>query len=149
MITERRGDLLDAEAEALVNAVNCVGVMGKGIALQFKRRYPENFELYAKACAAEEVQLGKMFVVERQTTTNPRYIINFPTKKHWRSKSRLADIDRGLDELVRVTRERDIRSIAIPPLGAGHGGLAWDDVSKLIHRKLSEVPELAIQLFAQ
>ncbi|TDV40741.1 type II toxin-antitoxin system antitoxin DNA ADP-ribosyl glycohydrolase DarG [Actinophytocola oryzae] len=148
MITETRGDLLNADAEALVNTVNCVGVMGKGIALQFKRRYPENFKLYAKACTAGEVKLGEMFVVELHTITSPRYIINFPTKNHWRSKSRLDDIDHGLDDLIRVIREREIRSIAIPPLGAGNGGLAWDDVSKLIYRKLAQVSDVAIQLFA-
>lgn len=148
MITEVHGDLLSADVDALVNTVNCVGVMGKGIALQFKRQYPENFKLYAKACAAGEVRLGSMFLVELDTISNPRYIINFPTKNHWRSKSRLVDIEHGLDDLIRVIKDRNIRSIAIPPLGAGNGGLQWSEVSKAIYQKLSDLPAVHIELFA-
>ena len=122
------GDILAEGAEALVNTVNCVGVMGKGIALQFKKAFPENFRAYAKACQRGEVKLGAMFVFRTGTVTNPRYIINFPTKHHWRSNSRIEAIDMGLKDLARVIRAHGIRSIALPPLGCGLGGLDWGNV---------------------
>lgn len=125
MIEYRRGDILDAEAEALVNTVNCVGVMGRGIALQFKNAFPENFKAYAMACKREQVQPGRMFVFETGRLTPPRYIINFPTKRHWRGKSRIEDIEAGLAALVAEVRARRIRSLALPPLGSGLGGLDW------------------------
>ncbi len=118
MFEYKIGDILAEDAEALVNSANCVGVMGRGIALQFKNAFPENFEEYARACKREEVRPGRMFVVETGQLTNPLYIINFPTKRHWRGKSRMADIDAGLLDLQRVLREKNIRSIAIPPSGA-------------------------------
>ncbi len=118
MIAYKKGNLLAEEAEALVNTVNCVGVMGRGIALQFKNVYPENFKAYAAACRREEVVPGKMFVYETGRLTNPRYIINFPTKRHWREQSRLQDIKSGLQDLVGEIRSRGITSIAIPPLAA-------------------------------
>ena len=123
MIEITTGDILNCEVEALVNTVNCVGVMGRGIALQFKRRFPENFLAYAAACQRQEVQPGRMFVFDTGQLTLPRYIINFPTKRHWRDQSRLEDIDAGLVALVATVRERSIRSIAIPPRGSGRGGL--------------------------
>src|SRR4051794_9673892 len=116
MIEYRTGDILQADAEALVNTVNCVGIMGRGIALQFKTAYPENFKAYEAACAREEVQPGKMFVHETGQLM-PRYIINFPTKRHWRERSRIDDIDTGLEALADEIRSRRIRSIAVPPLG--------------------------------
>jgi len=125
MIEYRSGDILKSEAEALVNTVNCVGVMGRGIALQFKNAFPENFKAYAAACKREQVQPGRMFVFETGQLTPPRYIINFPTKRHWRGKSRIEDIDSGLKALVEVIRARGVRSIAVPPLGSGLGGLDW------------------------
>jgi len=125
MIEYRSGDILKSEAEALVNTVNCVGVMGRGIALQFKDAFPENFKAYAAACKREQVQPGRMFVFETGQLTPPRYIINFPTKRHWRGKSRIEDIEAGLGALVAEIRARRIRSIALPPLGAGLGGLDW------------------------
>lgn len=125
MIEYRSGDILKSEAEALVNTVNCVGVMGRGIALQFKNAFPENFKAYAAACKREQVQPGRMFVFETGQLTPPRYIINFPTKRHWRGKSRIEDIEIGLAALVAETRARGIRSIALPPLGSGLGGLDW------------------------
>jgi O-acetyl-ADP-ribose deacetylase (regulator of RNase III) len=128
MIEFKTGDILSADAEALVNTVNCVGIMGRGIALQFKNAFPANFKAYEAACAREEVQPGKMFVFETGTMTNPKYIINFPTKRHWRGKSRIEDIESGLKALVDEIRARGIRSIAIPPLGSGLGGLNWADV---------------------
>ena len=128
MIEFKTGDILRADAEALVNTVNCVGIMGRGIALQFKNDFPDNFKAYEAACEREEVQPGKMFVFETRTLTNPKFIINFPTKRHWRGKSRMEDIDSGLKALVEEIRTRGIRSIAVPPLGSGLGGLNWADV---------------------
>jgi O-acetyl-ADP-ribose deacetylase (regulator of RNase III) len=125
MIEYRSGDILRSEAEALVNTVNCVGVMGRGIALQFKNAFPDNFKAYAAACKREQVQPGRMFVFATGQLTPPRYIINFPTKRHWRGKSRIEDIDAGLAALVAEIRARRIRSIALPPLGGGLGGLDW------------------------
>src|SRR5438132_12919451 len=121
MIEYRTGDILTADAEALVNTVNCVGIMGRGIALQFKNAYPANFKAYAAACRRGELQPGHMFVFETGTFTNPKYIINFPTKRHWRGKSRLEDIEAGLTALAQEIRNREIRSIAVPPLGSGLG----------------------------
>jgi O-acetyl-ADP-ribose deacetylase (regulator of RNase III) len=125
MIEYRSGDILKSEAEAFVNTVNCVGVMGRGIALQFKNAFPENFKAYAAACKRDEVRPGRMFVFETGHLTPPRYIINFPTKRHWRGKSRIEDIEAGLKALVAEIRARRIGSIAIPPLGSGLGGLDW------------------------
>lgn len=139
MIRFTQGNLLDAHTEALVNTVNTVGVMGKGIALMFKERFPENFRLYVAACKADEVHVGKMFVTELEGLDGPRWIINFPTKKHWRGGSELEWIVAGLRDLRRFIAENEVRSIAIPPLGAGNGGLNWDDVRPLIEMSLSAV----------
>ena len=147
MIRYTTGDILAEDAEALVNTVNCVGVMGRGIALQFKKAYPQNFQAYAEACERGEVQPGRMFVYETGALTNPRYIVNFPTKRHWRSNSRMADIDSGLRDLTNVIRERGIRSIAVPPLGSGLGGLEWRHVRPRIEQALSEFDRLDIVIF--
>jgi O-acetyl-ADP-ribose deacetylase (regulator of RNase III) len=146
MIFHAEGDLLATDAEALVNTVNTVGVMGKGIALQFKLAYPENYAAYEAGCKREEVQLGKMFVF-RRGTTNPRIIINFPTKKHWKGKSKIEDIQSGLKALIEVVKRERIQSIAVPPLGCGNGGLDWTDVKPLIEQAFSELPEVKVQLF--
>jgi len=140
------GDILRTDAEALVNTVNCVGVMGRGIALQFKNAYPANFRAYKVACDAELVQPGHMFVFETGKFT-PRYIINFPTKRHWKGKSRIEDIDSGLRALVEEVRERGIKSIAIPPLGAGLGGLDWREVLPRIKSALNDIPDLRVTVF--
>jgi len=147
MIVEGRGNLLDADVDALVNTVNTVGVMGKGIALQFRRAYPEMYRDYVRAAKAGDVQLGRMHVWATKALTGPRYVINFPTKGHWRSRSRLADIDRGLVDLVRVVRELDITSLAVPPLGCGQGGLDWWDVEPRIRAALGELPEVDVVLY--
>ena len=139
MIEHKRGDMFTEDAEALVNSVNCVGIMGRGIALQFKKVFPENFKAYANACKRKEVQPGRMFVYETGRLTNPRYIINFPTKRHWRGKSRLEDIESGLEDLAHEIRERNIRSIAIPPLGSSLGGLAWAEVAPTYRSRPSGV----------
>ncbi len=147
MIEYKTGDIITEEAEALVNTVNCVGIMGRGIALQFKNAFPENFKSYAAACKRNEVQPGRMFVFETGQLTNPRYIINFPTKRHWRGKSRIEDITAGLAALAEEIRSRNIRSIAIPPLGSGLGGLDWSDVRPRIEATLSEFSDLNVVIF--
>lgn len=148
MITIARGDLLAAEVDALVNTVNCVGVMGKGIALQFKRKFPDMFKAYAKACKAGEVQTGTMFVVPTHALQGPQWIINFPTKQHWRSPSKIEYVTQGLVDLHRVLRELGITSIALPPLGSGNGGLDWNDVEPLIREALSDLDSVDIKLYA-
>ncbi|MFC5830035.1 macro domain-containing protein [Nonomuraea insulae] len=147
MIEEVRGNMLDADVEAAVNTVNTVGVMGKGVALQFKQAFPQNYRAYKAACASGEVQLGRMFVHDNGRLDNPRYIINFPTKDHWRSKSRLEDIERGLGDLVQVIREYEITSIAIPALGCGNGGLSWESVRPIIIKALSPLEDVTVKLF--
>lgn len=147
MITLTKGNLIEVDAEALVNSVNCDGYMGKGIALQFKKAFPENFKAYERACRAGEVQPGRMFVFATGSMMNPHYIINFPTKRAWRANSRIEDIVAGLKALVEEVRRRSITSIAIPPLGCGLGGLDWSDVRPLIERALTEVPDVQVSLF--
>lgn len=147
MIEYTSGDILKSEAEALVNTVNCVGIMGRGIALQFKKAFPDNFEAYAAACKRGEVVPGRMLVFETGRLVPPRFIINFPTKRHWRGKSRLADIETGLAALVDVIRERDIHSIALPPLGSGLGGLEWGDVRARIEAALAELPAVHVTVY--
>ncbi|MFE4373246.1 macro domain-containing protein [Streptomyces sp. NPDC056835] len=147
MIIYAEGNLLTAEVDALVNTVNTVGVMGKGIALQFKRAFPDNFAAYAKACADGEVQPGSMYVYDQGTLTKPRYLINFPTKRHWRSPSRPEDVQQGLRDLRRVIVDLQIRSIAVPPLGCGNGGLAWDDVHRMIVTSLGDLPDVEVRVY--
>ena len=146
MIEYKKGNLLESEAEALVNTVNCVGVMGKGIALQFKQAYPDNFKEYEKACKNNMVMPGKMFVVDTGSMFNPRYIINFPTKRHWKGKSKIEDIQSGLIDFIEIIREYGIRSVAIPPLG-GNGGLNWEDVRPLIEEAALKVPEVLFMVY--
>lgn len=132
MIREERGNLLAADADALVNTVNTVGVAGKGIALQFRQAYPDNFRAYERAARRGDVTPGRMFVWETGQLGPPHYIINFPTKRHWRGRSRLEDIRAGLQDLVQCIENYQIKSIAVPPLGCGNGGLNWTDVRKII-----------------
>jgi O-acetyl-ADP-ribose deacetylase (regulator of RNase III) len=148
MIELKSGNLLEADVEALVNTVNTVGVMGKGIALQFKQAFPENFVAYERAAKKGDIVPGRMFVYETGQLANPRYIINFPTKRHWRDKARLDDIEVGLQDLVRVIQKKNIRSIAIPPLGCGFGGLDWDEVRPLILAALENLPDVHACVYA-
>lgn len=149
MIKLTQGNLLAAPAQALVNTVNTVGIMGRGIALQFKQAYPAMFRDYERACRAGEVQLGKVQVFDLGGLMGgPRWIINFPTKGHWRADSRMADIDAGLKDLVATIRKLRIRSIAIPPLGCGNGGLDWNEVRPRIEAALAEVPEVEALVYA-
>ena len=135
MIRTVSGNLLDDDADALVNAVNTAGVMGKGIALQFKQTWPEMFEDYAATCRRGDLHPGSLHI----WTTGSRHIINFPTKRHWRSRSKLPDIKSGLEALVTAIHDHHLTSVALPPLGCGHGGLAWSDVEPLIHNALTPV----------
>lgn len=140
MITLISGNILESNAEAIVNTVNCVGVMGRGIALQFKNAHPENFNQYKKACDAGEVEPGKMLVHETRSLHGPRWIINFPTKRHWKGASKIGDIKLGLTALAEEVRSRGIKTIAIPPLGAGLGGLDWGLVRPLIVSTFEAMP---------
>lgn len=148
MIKFKQGNLLKANVDALVNTVNCVGVMGKGIALQFKKAFPDNFKAYKKACDAEQVQPGKMFISDVGSLMQTRYIINFPTKRHWKGKSRMEDVDSGLKALVEEVKRLKIKSIALPPLGCGNGGLDWNEVRPRIEKAFSELPDVEVQLFS-
>lgn len=147
MIDFKTGDILAEDAEALVNTVNCVGIMGRGIALQFKEAFPENFKAYEAACGRNEVQPGQMFVFETGFLANPKYIINFPTKRHWRGKSRIEDIEAGLQALVGEIRRRGIRSIAVPPLGSGLGRLDWRQVRPRIEAAFGTMDQVRVIVF--
>jgi O-acetyl-ADP-ribose deacetylase (regulator of RNase III) len=148
MLTFTGGNLLEADVEALVNTVNTVGVMGKGIALQFKQAFPSNYVAYRDACKAGAVEVGQIFVHDIGQLSNPRYILNFPTKQHWRSRSRVVDIETGLANLQGKLRELEIGSVAIPPLGCGNGGLAWDDVRPMIVEALGDVDDVQVLVFS-
>ena len=147
MITFTQGNLIESKAEALVNTVNTLGIMGKGIALMFKEAFPENFKVYEAACARKDVKLGYMFVTERRDMFGPRWIINFPTKANWRFPSRIEWIEEGLKDLRRVIEEKGIRSVAIPPLGSGNGGLDWNDVRPKIEAALADMPDLNVIVY--
>jgi len=142
-----QGNLIESRVDALVNTVNTVGVMGKGIALMFKEAFPANFRAYEDACKRKEVRIGRMFVTENRAFEGPHWIINFPTKKHWRQASKLEWIVEGLKDLRRVIQERQIRSIALPPLGSGNGGLDWHDVRSEIQRILGDLEEIDIRVY--
>jgi O-acetyl-ADP-ribose deacetylase (regulator of RNase III) len=144
MIKYVTGNLLEAEVEALVNTVNTVGVMGKGIALMFRERFPENFRAYASACKTRKIEVGKMFVTPSNELSGPRWIVNFPTKQHWRYPSKPEWIENGLRDLCRVIAEKEIKSIALPPLGCGNGGLDWAMVKEMIEVELSNIPNLQV-----
>jgi O-acetyl-ADP-ribose deacetylase (regulator of RNase III) len=143
-----QGDLLDAPVEALVNAVNTVGIMGKGIALQFKHRFPQNMAAYSKACKSGLVNVGKMYVTETSLLVGPRWIINFPTKKHWRDNSQIEWIESGLQDLKSFIIRNAVKSIAIPALGAGNGGLDWrKQVKPIVVVALAELSEVDILVY--
>ena len=147
MIKYTEGNLLDAEVEALVNTVNTVGVMGKGIALMFKERFPKNMKEYQVACKEKRVVTGKMFVTEADELLGPRWIVNFPTKQHWRAKSRMDWILDGLKDLHSFIVSNNVKSIAIPPLGAGNGGLNWKDVKAHVEAEFSDLEGVKIIIY--
>jgi O-acetyl-ADP-ribose deacetylase (regulator of RNase III) len=142
------GDLLKQDdVDAIVNTVNCVGVMGKGIALQFRNKWPANNQAYEHACKAGQVKLGTMFVFDSDGLVKPNFIINFPTKGHWRARSEIRSIQDGLKDLIAQVQRLKIKSIAIPPLGCGNGGLDWDDVRPLIVDAFAALPDVEVRLF--
>ncbi len=146
MIEYKVGDILSEDVEAIVNTVNCVGIMGRVLALQYKNKYPQNFKEYEIACKKEIVKPGKMFVHQTGQLPNPKYIINFLTKRHWKDKSKIEDIENGLDDLINVIKKLNIKSIAISPLGCGLGGLEWKTVKQKIEAKLSNI-DCVIRVF--
>ena len=147
MIKFLSGSPLDAPVAAVVNTVNTVGVMGKGIALMFKEAFPENFRAYEAACKRKEVRVGHMFVTENLALCGPRWILNFPTKQHWRQPSRMEWITAGLRDLRGVVEENNIRSIALPALGCGNGGLDWSEVRPEIEQSLAEMNDVDVLVF--
>jgi O-acetyl-ADP-ribose deacetylase (regulator of RNase III) len=147
MIEVTQGDILQADAEALVNAVNCVGVMGRGLALQFRKAYPESFLVYKGACDRKELEPGKVLTHACGRDTNPRYIIHFPTKTHWKGYSRLAYVEEGLTALVAEVERLSIRSIALPALGCGLGGLDWAEVRTLIETAFAGHPYVRVLVY--
>ena len=147
MIKYVQGNLLEAETEALVNAVNTVGVMGKGIARIFKEAFPENCRQYEAACKRHEISVGYMFVVEQCELLGPKWIVNFPTKQHWRQPSKLEWIVDGLVDLRKTIVQNRIRSIAVPALGCGNGGLDWCDARSAIDQALCELNDVNVLVF--
>jgi len=147
MIELTQGDILKARAEALVNTVNCVGVMGRGVALQFRKAFPDNFKVYKHVCDRKQLHPGRVLVYDLGRLEPPRYVINFPTKRHWKGRSKLEDIQAGLVALTREVRKRGIRSVAIPPLGCGLGGLDWDVVRPMIEEAFADLPEVHVEVY--
>lgn len=149
-ISFKKGDMFSEAVDALVNTVNCVGVMGKGVALEFKKRWPDNYKEYKKLCSSKDLRPGKVFVFDTKQlfpTDGPRFLVNFPTKDHWRAKSKLDYVESGLDALVEAIKDYGIKSIAIPPLGCGNGGLEWSDVKPLIIEKLDNLSNVDVRVF--
>lgn len=147
MFEYKKGNILQEQTDAIINTVNCVGIMGRGIALQFKQAYPDNFKAYKQACDKGEVQPGKMFVYSSGSLFNPKYIINFPTKRHWKGKSNIQDIKSGLIALKKDIQKYEISSIAIPPLGCGLGGLNWNEIKPLIEQTFSDMPDVKFVIY--
>ncbi len=147
MINHTSGNIFASKAEALVNPVNCVGVMGAGLALQFKNRYPLNYKAYALACETGQLQPGNPFIFRQPAPSGPRYIINFPTKRHWRDKSNLEDIRTALKTLAAQLPALGIKSIAVPALGAGLGGLDWDQVKAIVHEELAPLANIEVTMY--
>ena len=147
MISFTQGNLLEADVKAVVNTVNTVGIMGKGIALMFKDKFPANFAAYAQACDHEEVRIGKMLVTENKQLFGPKWIINFPTKTHWRVRTKIEWIEDGLEDLVRVLKEKNVHSVAVPPLGCGNGGLDWATIQPLIVDALGDIEGLEVIIY--
>lgn len=146
-VTLKSGDLLKDKSEAITNTVNCVGVMGKGIALQFKQRWPRNFKAYADACKHKGIKPGKVFIYDMGQWEEPRYIINFPTKAHWRGDSKIEYVESGLRDLIEQVERLGIKSVALPPLGCGNGGLEWNKVKRVILEAFKNHPDIQVNLF--
>lgn len=147
MIERKTGNIFMADAEALVNTVNCVGVMGRGIALQFRKAFPRNYDAYKAVCDRKELRPGMVLTHELHQLHNPQFVINFPTKRHWKGKSLIEDIASGLEALVDEICRRNIRSIAVPPLGCGLGGLDWAEVRPMIERAFADLPDVRVLMY--
>jgi len=150
-IEYKKGDMFEEPTEAIVNTVNCVGVMGKGVALEFKRRWPANFKAYKQLCDDKKLAPGTVFVFDNSdflSESKHRFLLNFPTKKHWRARSKIEYVEDGLKDLVSKIREYGITSVALPPLGCGNGGLDWEDVRPLIEENLAELSDVHFVVFA-
>ncbi|OOF11729.1 Appr-1-p processing protein [Salinivibrio sp. PR5] len=147
MITYQTGNILHDQADAIINTVNTVGVMGKGLALQFKKAFPENFKVYKKACDDKSLVTGQVLPVSLNSISAPFYVINFPTKVHWKSNSKPEYIEQGLESLKSETRRLGLKSVAIPALGSGLGGLPWQQVEQLIHKHLADMPDVEWRVY--
>jgi O-acetyl-ADP-ribose deacetylase (regulator of RNase III) len=147
MLERRFGDILMCDAEAVVNPVNCVGVMGRGLALQFRTAFPGNYDEYRKVCSLGQLKPGMMLIHDLNRLTWPRYVVNFPTKRHWKESSRIEDIESGLRALVTEIRNRGINSIAVPPLGCGLGGLDWRVVRPMIEQAFADMTDVIVYLY--
>lgn len=145
MVIYREGDIFQSSAQVITNTVNCVGVMGKGLALAFKKKYPEMFEDYQERCHKNQVKPGIPYLWENDRVQ----ILNFPTKRHWRQNSLISDIDKGLQYLAKNYDEMGISSLALPPLGCGLGGLHWADIKALIERHLAPLDMLDVYVYEQ
>ncbi|WP_291722272.1 macro domain-containing protein [Bernardetia sp.] len=142
-----KGNILESNAEVIINPVNMVGVMGKGLALQFKQKFPYNYKVYKEACQNKTIDVGKLLLVDESSLERKKFIINFPTKKHWRSASKIEYVEEGLKDLVKIINENNFGSIAIPALGCGLGGLDWEDVKLLLEKYLKELENIEIIVF--
>ena len=142
-----KGNILESNTEVIINPVNTVGVMGKGLALQFKQKFPTNYKIYKEACQNKTIDIGKLLLVDESNLERRKFIINFPTKKHWRNASKIEYIEEGLKDLVRIIKANTFESMAIPALGCGLGGLDWEDVKLLLEKYLRDIETIEITVF--
>lgn len=142
-----KGNILESNTEVIINPVNTVGVMGKGLALQFKQKFPTNYKIYKEACKNKSIDIGKLLLVDESNLERKQFIINFPTKKHWHNPSKIEYIEEGLKDLVRIIETQKFKSIAIPALGCGLGGLEWENVKLLIEKQLGNLDGTEIVVF--
>lgn len=148
MITYQSGNIFHDQVDAIINPVNTVGVMGKGLALQFKKAFPDNFKVYKKACDDKSFMTGQVLSVPLNSISAPFYVINFPTKAHWKASSKIEYIEQGLESLKAEVKRLELKSVAIPALGSGLGGLPWPEVEQLIQFSLAELPDVEWRVYA-